>query len=92
MNKWEKLDKDYIWHPFTQMKGWNENEQLVIERGEGVKLYDTEGRSYYDGISSLWVNIHGHHRSEIDRSPGINYPVSTCRASVLNYLTHFSCA
>lgn len=68
MNKWEKLDKDYIWHPFTQMKGWNENEQLVIERGEGVKLYDTEGHSYYDGISSLWVNIHGHHRPEIDQA------------------------
>lgn len=68
MNKWEKMDKDYVWHPFTQMKGWNENEQLVIERGEGVRLYDTEGKSYYDGISSLWVNIHGHHRPEIDQA------------------------
>lgn len=66
MNKWEELDKKYIWHPFTQMKGWVENPQLVIERGDGVKLYDTEGRSYYDGISSLWVNIHGHRRREID--------------------------
>lgn len=68
MNKWEKMDKDYVWHPFTQMKGWNENEQVVIERGEGVRLYDTEGKSYYDGISSLWVNIHGHHRPEIDQA------------------------
>lgn len=66
MNKWEELDKKYIWHPFTQMKGWIENPQLVIERGDGVKLYDTEGRGYYDGISSLWVNIHGHRRREID--------------------------
>lgn len=66
MNKWEELDKKYIWHPFTQMKGWVENPQLVIERGEGVKLYDSEGREYYDGISSLWVNIHGHRRKEID--------------------------
>ena len=66
MNKWEELDKKYIWHPFTQMKGWVENPQLVIERGDGVKLYDTEGREYYDGISSLWVNIHGHCRREID--------------------------
>ena len=66
MNKWEELDKKYIWHPFTQMKGWVENPQLVIERGDGVKLYDTEGRGYYDGISSLWVNIHGHRRREID--------------------------
>lgn len=68
MNKWETLDKEYIWHPFTQMKGWNENEQLVIERGEGVKLYDIAGKEYYDGISSLWVNIHGHHRAEIDNA------------------------
>ena len=66
MNKWEELDKKYIWHPFTQMKGWVENPQLVIERGDSVKLYDTEGREYYDGISSLWVNIHGHCRREID--------------------------
>jgi len=62
------MDKDYIWHPFTQMKGWVENPQLVIERGEGVMLYDTDGKEYYDGISSLWVNIHGHHRPEIDKA------------------------
>ncbi|MDR0599879.1 MAG: adenosylmethionine--8-amino-7-oxononanoate transaminase [Treponema sp.] len=68
MNKWEELDKKYIWHPFTQMKDWTETEQLVIERGEGVKLYDTGGREYYDGVSSLWVNIHGHRRGEIDRA------------------------
>ena len=66
MNQWERMDKEYVWHPFTQMKGWNENQQLVIDHGEGVKLYDTEGKAYYDGISSLWVNIHGHRRQEID--------------------------
>ena len=53
MNKWEELDKKYIWHPFTQMKGWLENPQLVIDHGEGVKLYDTEGKEYLDAISSL---------------------------------------
>lgn len=47
MNKWEELDKKYIWHPFTQMKGWLENPQLVIDHGEGVKLYDTEGKSIW---------------------------------------------
>ena len=50
------------------MKGWNENKQLVIDHGEGVKLYDVEGNAYYDGISSLWVNIHGHRRWEIDEA------------------------
>ena len=68
MNQWEFMDKEYIWHPFTQMKGWNENKQLVIDHGEGVKLYDVEGNAYYDGISSLWVNIHGHRRWEIDEA------------------------
>ena len=68
MNQWEFMDKEYIWHPFTQMKGWNENKQLVIDHGEGVKLYDVEGNAYYDGISSLWVNIHGHRRREIDEA------------------------
>lgn len=68
MNKWEALDKQYIWHPFTQMQGWCEQEQLVIERGDGVWLYDTEGLAYYDGISSLWVNIHGHRHPEINKA------------------------
>lgn len=68
MNKWEELDKKYIWHPFTQMKGWVENPQLVIDHGQGVKLYDVDGNEYYDGISSLWVNIHGHNRAEINQA------------------------
>lgn len=66
MNKWEELDKKYIWHPFTQMKGWCENPQLVIDHAKGVKLYDCEGNGYYDAFSSLWVNIHGHCRKEIN--------------------------
>jgi adenosylmethionine-8-amino-7-oxononanoate transaminase len=50
------------------MQDWVENEQLVIERGEGVYLYDTEGRKYLDGVSSLWVNVHGHRKKEIDEA------------------------
>lgn len=68
LNKWEELDKKYIWHPFTQMKGWLEAPQLVIDHGEGVRLYDTDGKEYLDAISSLWVNIHGHRRKEINEA------------------------
>ncbi len=60
------IDKKYVWHPFTQMKEYEEGEPIVIEKGEGVYLYDTEGKKYIDGVSSLWVNIHGHKVSEID--------------------------
>lgn len=60
------LNKKYLWHPFTQMKDWLENDQLIIERGKGVYLYDTLGKKYIDGVSSLWVNVHGHQKKEID--------------------------
>lgn len=41
---------------------------MIIERGEGVYLYDTNGNKYLDGVSSLWVNVHGHRKKEIDRA------------------------
>ncbi|MFC1594146.1 adenosylmethionine--8-amino-7-oxononanoate transaminase [Candidatus Omnitrophota bacterium] len=62
------LDKQYIWHPFTQMKDWLQEESLVIEEAKGNYLKDTAGRWYLDGISSLWVNVHGHRKKEIDRA------------------------
>lgn len=62
------LDKKYIWHPFTQMKDWIKNDQLVIERGNGVYLYDTKGKKYIDGISSLWVTVHGHNNKKLNRA------------------------
>ncbi len=58
-------DKNYIWHPFTQMMDWTANDPVIIERGEGFYLIDTEGRRYIDGVSSLWVLIHGHGRKEL---------------------------
>ncbi len=59
-------DKKYLWHPFTQMKDWEAEEPLIIEKGKGNYLYDIEGKRYFDGVSSLWVNVHGHRRKEID--------------------------
>jgi adenosylmethionine-8-amino-7-oxononanoate aminotransferase len=53
-------DKDYVWHPFTQMKMWQADNPLIIERGEGCYLIDVQGNRYLDGISSLWVTVHGH--------------------------------
>ena len=57
--------KRYIWHPFTQMKDYLESEPLVIERGEGFYLIDIEGKRYIDGVSSLWVLVHGHSKKEL---------------------------
>lgn len=62
----DEKEKRHVWHPFTQMRAWVAGEPLIIERGEGVFLFDTDGRRYYDANSSLWVNIHGHGRAELD--------------------------
>lgn len=62
-------DKKYIWHPFTQMADWTRDvpsAPLVIDRGRGNYLYDTKGNKYLDGVSSLWVTVHGHRKKEID--------------------------
>ncbi len=63
-----KWDQEHLWHPFTQMQGFREEELLIITRGEGAYLYDFQGRRYLDGVSSLWTNVHGHRRPELDRA------------------------
>lgn len=68
MHHAEQLDKQYVWHPFTQMQDWTARPQKVIAAAQGLKLIDTDGNQYYDGVSSLWVNIHGHRKAEIDQA------------------------
>ena len=55
-----------LWHPFTQHSVWPADDPIVIERAEGMHLYDTDGRSYLDGVSSLWLTVHGHGVPEIN--------------------------
>jgi adenosylmethionine-8-amino-7-oxononanoate aminotransferase len=59
-------DRRFVWHPFTQMGEWLAAEPMVIERAEGNHLIDVHGRRYLDGVSSLWVTVHGHRRRELD--------------------------
>lgn len=67
-NRLSAMNKAYLWHPFTQMKDYNRTDPLIIERGEGVKLYDVKGRAYYDGFSSVWLNVHGHNVPELNQA------------------------
>lgn len=60
------LDRRHLWHPFTQMQDWLEADPLVIDSADGFDLLDTEGTRYLDGVSSLWVSVHGHRVPEID--------------------------
>jgi len=64
----EQWDKHYLWHPFTQMRDYLDEKPLIVQRGEESFLIDIYGNRYIDGISSLWVNLHGHRREEIDQA------------------------
>ena len=59
-------DRACLWHPFTQMSGWQDEDAPIIERAYGATLWDTDGNAYIDGISSLWCNVHGHRHPHID--------------------------
>jgi adenosylmethionine---8-amino-7-oxononanoate aminotransferase len=65
MTDLRRLDQQVLWHPFTQMAEW---EPVVIERGDGNFLVDSEGKRYLDGVSSLWCNVHGHRHPRLDRA------------------------
>lgn len=62
----KNLDYTYLWHPFTQMQEWMREDPLIIERGEGHYLVDVQGKKYLDGVSSLWCNVQGHRKKELD--------------------------
>src|SRR3972149_4209676 len=64
----EEWDKKYIWHPFTQMKESVSESNLIIEKGKRSYMYDIHGKRYLDGVSSLWVPVHGHRKREIDNA------------------------
>ncbi len=63
-NTLQQIDKQHIWHPFDILHA----ENIMIERGEGVNLYTTDGRQILDAISSWWVNIHGHAQPDIAKA------------------------
>jgi adenosylmethionine-8-amino-7-oxononanoate aminotransferase len=62
------LDKQFVWHPFTNMREWcaMEHEPIVLVEGRGAILRDSGGREYIDGNSSIWTNIHGHNHPHIN--------------------------
>jgi adenosylmethionine---8-amino-7-oxononanoate aminotransferase len=64
-NELRDWDRRHHWHAFTQMA---EYEPLIIERAEGRRLIDIDGREYVDGASSMWCNVHGHNHPRINKA------------------------
>ena len=65
---WARRDAAVVWHGFTQMAVYEGSTPVIVERGQGNYLYDTDGRRYLDAISSLWVTTLGHADSELNRA------------------------
>ena len=59
-------DNAHVWHPFTPMQAYREEQAPLIAQGEGFFLADTDGNRYLDGNSSLWCNVHGHRVPALD--------------------------
>lgn len=55
-----RLDKAYVWHPYTSIDEWEKTEPIVVARAEGAWLEDADGKRYLDGNSSWWVAALGH--------------------------------
>lgn len=60
-----RADKEFVWHPYTQMADWEKWNNRVIVKGEGFYLVDSEGRKYLDGIASMWCNVWGHGQNRV---------------------------
>ena len=56
----QEKDRRFLWHPYTQMQDYAQRDLLLIDRAKGIMLFDQQGKSYYDTISSWWCILHGH--------------------------------
>lgn len=65
-----RLDRRHVWHPCTQEKDHEALLPIPIARGDGVYLYDFDGKGYIDGVSSWWVNLFGHNHPRLNRALG----------------------
>jgi 4-aminobutyrate--pyruvate transaminase len=58
-------DVETLIHPYTQLASFRETGPLVLERGEGVWVYDTEGKPYIEGMAGLWCTALGFSNLEL---------------------------
>ncbi|MGL4338599.1 MAG: adenosylmethionine--8-amino-7-oxononanoate transaminase [Turicibacter sp.] len=65
---WVEKDLTYIWHPCSQMKDYEALPPIIVDRAKGVYLFDIDGKSYVDVVSSWWCNLLGHGNERINRA------------------------
>ena len=65
---WAQRSLKAVWHPCTQMQSHEEIPLLAIKSASGAYLYDHQGKSYLDSISSWWTNLFGHTNPRINQA------------------------
>lgn len=63
---WYRQNHRWVWHPYTQML--EAPPPIPVVSAQGVYLYTAGGRKILDGISSWWVNLHGHSHPRLNRA------------------------
>jgi len=58
-------DIETLIHPYTQLAALRETGPLILERGMGVFVYDTEGKGYIEGMAGLWCTALGYNNQEL---------------------------
>ena len=61
----EALDRGYLFHPITNLKSHITEDVLILERGEGIYIFDKDGKKYIDGLAGLWCTSLGHGVTEL---------------------------
>ena len=77
-------DNQFVWHPFTHLS--NVEDAIHIVKGEGAYFYDIDGNKLLDGISSWWVNLHGHCHPYISQK--VSEQVHTLEHAIFSGFTH----
>ncbi len=80
----QEKDKQYIWHPFTQMQ--TAPLSIPIVKGEGAYIYTQDCKKILDAVSSWWTNIHGHSHPYIANA--VNKQFNTLEHVIFAGFTH----
>ena len=77
-------DVETLVHPYSNLAALRETGPLVLERGEGVFVYDSEGKAYIEGMAGLWCTALGYGNEELERAGA--YRVYEDPAMLLSHL------
>src|SRR4051795_3994140 len=58
-------DIETVAHPYTNLAALRETGPLIIERGQGVFVYDSDGKAYIEGLAGLWCTALGYGNEEL---------------------------